>query len=1165
MVTESFKNYNDAAIVVFSRTGGEGSDASRVTSEKATEADKENHIALYTDEEGNAYKHYLMLTESERQLINLVTENFKKVIVVLNTSNVMEVAELQNNPKISAIIDIDRPGMGGLNGLAEILNGTVNPSGAVIDEWMTDLTGDPTWYNFGSNNQTKGLDGVGVGDTTYLYPDGTPTGTEGTSTAYDSEGYHGVDYEEGIYLGYRYYETYYYDKYDADKNGAQEWWAQNVTYPFGYGLSYTTFSFKAGGLFTDEACKNALGASVSADKFNSSLDNPAEIEKLYVPVTVKNTGDVAGKKIVQVYVTAPYTKGGIEKAAVSLVGYAKTDILAPGASQTVVVSFNVQDMASWDYNDANKDGSQGDYEMDPGKYVIRVMENSHFDRNTNVADANDAYDEVSFTLNGTVHQSIDDFSHLELKNLFSAENGTWDETTKDHDLRYNDVREASMMADGVSGMTVISRADMDGTFPKAPTAADVTFRENVLSNWAYWDNFRVTNLPELDDNDVPIAGSNNWDASFDEPTDPWYKSKEDIPANWTQAAGTYDENHLVEYNRAQKKFPMYVSSAAESPIKFADMAGVAFDDPKWDEFLNQLTYDELCTLVEFGGYCTADIASVGKLKHMDTDGPNVLDGTHRWCAESLIGSTWNTELAYREGVMMGTLGLLHGVQGWYAPGADMHRSPFSGRNNEYYSQDGIQGGYIAASVIQGVQSKGVVCYIKHCFMNDQETDRGNLFTWATEQSIREIYAKEFQMALQEGDSKASMTGYGRLAGFSNTGNYNMGTELYQNQWGTQAYFVTDGYIGWRTRTDPDIMVRTGNQMELYTDPFVEYLSGEWDAEKQTVMVGPNMDIESPTQWYNVRMAAKGILFQISDMAAQFNGYSELAVTGGPLEDATQGVDYEASVGISMLLDPDSTVRMTVDGMLPMGLEIDANTGAISGTPKQAGSAMINVKYVIDGYIEKSATYMLNVLPAFSMDKDGDALDALQVGKEFMNRIVSEEFTTEKYNSVKYALKSGVLPAGVTLAEDGLISGTPTEAGIFPITVEMTAESESSSGGKGKSSSSTSTTTLDYDLTLTVKGDDGQTPEPPKTDYEENVPYIGANGNWFVNGKDLGVKAQGAAGKDGANGTNGTNGTNGADGKNASSALGVIGLIAGLAGLGTGALALTQGKKKKEEA
>ena len=284
-----------------------------------------------------------------------------------------------------------RPGVGGLDGLADILIGKVSPSGGLVDEWMTDFTADPTWYNFGNNNQTAGYNGA-AGSSAYLHADGKKTGTAGTSTAYEgSEGYYGVDYEEGIYLGYKYYETVYTEIAEgnltyiggtlaevAEKNTegtveqANAWWNDSVTYQYGYGLSYTTFSFNAKGLFTDKACKSALGETVAASRFNSSKGSEAQVDKLYVPVEVTNTGDVAGKKTVQVYVTAPYVKGGLEKSAVTLVGFAKTDTLKPGKSQTVVVEFNVQDMASWDSSAENGNGTKGHYVLDAGEYVVRV-------------------------------------------------------------------------------------------------------------------------------------------------------------------------------------------------------------------------------------------------------------------------------------------------------------------------------------------------------------------------------------------------------------------------------------------------------------------------------------------------------------------------------------------------------------------------------------------------------------------------------------------------------------------------------------------------------------------------------------------------------------------------------------------------------------------------
>lgn len=345
-----------------------------------------------------------------------------------------------------------------------------------------------------------------------MHADGKKTGTAGTSTAYEgSEGYYGVDYEEGIYLGYKYYETVYTEIAEgnltyiggtlaevAEKNteGAVEqanaWWNDSVTYQYGYGLSYTTFSFNAKGLFTDKACKSALGETVAASRFNSSKGSEAQVDKLYVPVEVTNTGDVAGKKTVQVYVTAPYVKGGLEKSAVTLVGFAKTDTLKPGKSQTVVVEFNVQWIWLLGFE---RTTAPRPLVLDSGEYIVRLMEDSHYDYTTDVESTADAYDEERFTLSAKADLKIDDFSGNELKDLFTTDENDVSKgsAVKVDDLNYGNVRTADMMADGTSGMTVLSRAKLVSTFPKAPTTKDLTFKESVLANWAFWDNYTVSN------------------------------------------------------------------------------------------------------------------------------------------------------------------------------------------------------------------------------------------------------------------------------------------------------------------------------------------------------------------------------------------------------------------------------------------------------------------------------------------------------------------------------------------------------------------------------------------------------------------------------------------------------------------------------------------------
>ena len=1177
-VKNSFRLFNDAAIVVLSRTGGEGSDASRITSEKAgtnllDEKDTDSHVALAQDApspegakaEPDTYKHYLMLTDSERELLKLAEKNFKKVIVVLNTSNAMEIKELRDWDGVDAIINVDRPGEGGLAALPKLLTGEVNPSGGLVDEWYSDFTADPTWYNFGDNNQTRA---TAAGQNDYMNSEGKTDGklASGQDVIGDTEGFHGIDYEEGIYLGYKYYETYYTDMYKIDPDAAQQWWEDNVTYAFGYGLSYTTFSFKSGGIFTDASLKTKLAAENVSALFQSTATEAAQVEKIYLPVTVTNTGDVAGKKTVQVYVSAPYDNSSlVEKPSVSLVGYTKTDIIKPGESQTVVVEVNVQDMASWySYYAQSDNKTKGAYIMEDGDYTLRIMEDSHFDCSTTlgedglyyVTDADDnqtveCYAEEKFSLDKDIALEQDDFSGKQVSSLFTDglnSNGEGaDGETEVDDSNFGNVRTADMMKDGKSGMTSMTRNStisatktalhdnvtnytgvavptkpedvtavvngFDLSFPKAPTVADLTFKDNVLDNWSFWDNYAVSST-YTGVNDATSAYSKYYENDDDKG---YVWSQTSVPQGWTQAKGTLTQyvNEGANGDKGNQTIWMYTST--ENTIKFADMAGLSYDDPKWDTFLNQLTYDELCYINTYCGYGTGNINSIDKDLTVDRDGPNSINREFQMAAESVLAATWNTEIAEERGILVANIALLTGFQGWYAPGADIHRSPFSGRNNEYFSQDGILGGYMGAALTQGVQSRGVICYVKHILMNDQETDRGCLFTWADEQAMRENYMKNFQMILQEGGSKAGMTAYGRIAGISNTNNTNLSVELYQNEWGSQAYFVTDGYIGWNQRTNPDMMVRAGNQTIL-TTANTEYLSGQTvpttgeqptggffkagdalpdgtKAAAEGVYIaqagegGKTVYEISYTQWYCVRQMAHGVLYQQANSAGQFNGYSGLEVTGGKLS-ATESVSADLSVNIDSTVDKDSFVKYSAAN-LPAGLSIDENTGAITGTPVATGEYKIDVTFTIDGWVQKTATYTLNVEAAITVTAESDDLSAAKVGTEFYAELNSSVYTSADYDSLVYSLKDGSsLPAGLTLSEGGIIEGTPEQAGTFTFTVVLTAKNEDSGDqggkggkGKGKGDGGNSAKTAEHTFTIVVTAD-GEVEVPEEITLED---------------------------------------------------------------------------------
>lgn len=621
-VTGSYASYKDAALVVLGRQGGEGMDFS--TDLKASIASGETAMSDSVPETKNYAdgQHQLELTAEEKELIKHVEENFDKVIVIINSANVMELGSLKDDENVDAIVWLAFPGSRGTVALAEILAGAVNPSGHTVDTWPRDLTADPTF----PNTTTKAYTNVEQGYT--------------------------VEYEEGIYLGYRYYET-------AAAEGFIDY-DEAVVFPFGYGLSYTTFEQKI----------------KEAKEENGTIS---------VTVSVTNTGAVAGKDVVQVYYHAPYD-GTVEKAEVVLANYEKTDLLEPGETKDYTVSFNVEDMASYDYK------TEGCYVLDAGDYLITVRRNAHEVYGEGCEWTYNVPSKIVYNA-GNPRQTEVEAQTGELVN-YSEE---W---------KLNHVVEAAvnrfpwMSAHFEEGKaTILSRADFAGTFPTAPTAADLVASDAVIAK-------------------------------------------------------------LGEYK------PDYYNSSDKAPVTGADnklsvlaLRGAAYDDPRWDLLLDQLTVKDMNNLICAGNQGTVPVGSIGLPKTSATDGPAGLkqyggigfsaSGNFNCCG-TLTAATWNVKLAEEYGNSVGNEAVLGGVDGWYAPGNDLHRTAFGGRNFEYYSEDPVVSGKTCAGTIQGAVNKGFACFVKHFALNDVEThrDQNGPTVWSNEQAMRELNLKAFEIAIK---------------------------------------------------------------------------------------------------------------------------------------------------------------------------------------------------------------------------------------------------------------------------------------------------------------------------------------------------------------------------------------------------------------------------------
>lgn len=780
-LTESITAFSSVGLVVIGRTGSESKDLQLVQVKQTVKGKNEKK----TDKN----RHYLQLSTEEEDMIEVATLLCDKVIVILNTANTMETGFI-NDEGIDGALLVGITGLTGVNGLINVLKGEKEAPVAVRGS-----DGKPVYNDDGTPKYEMNSDGTVKTEAVKVSPSGrtadtyaydilgtTPAavnqgnkgrGEEGAATIYADRGSAAaqysayVDYSEGIYIGYKWFETaneeHFWDDY-APRTANEVDYSKYVTgktgydvvvqYPFGYGLSYTQFEWTI--------------TKVTVNGNDKTSGDVTEKDKIKIWVEVKNTGDYPGADVVELFYTPYYKEGSsIEKAFVNLIAFAKTGVIQPGEADIVELELTVQDMASYDCYDGNANGHAG-YELDPGEYQLKLMKNSHEagdmgDKTVNGASAAVKGSVITYNIKNTINCSTDSTTGKEIYNRFTNRDGKGNDNTIDNadlDGSHESVK-----------VEYMSRADFKGTYPKKITTPRNSAAEAIQ-----------------------VA---------------------------TAKKPTQEQLNATGYGNAQPR------SQAKNGLTFEDVIGnKKYDDDIWTDLIANISNKELRNLAEDGYFKTAKIDSIGKSEYVDLDGPlgfntRVTGGAGTTCkfmaypSGTMLAQTWNTQEAYALGLSVGReRNSMPGLRGWYAPGANTHRNPFGGRNGEYYSEDGVLAGYICAGTVSGAKDMGVYSYVKHFVVNDSEYRREGLFTFLTEQTLRETYLKPFEIMIKKGGGNALMTSMNRLGRVWSGANYGLMTQIIRDEWDFKGTAVTDWVNSGDDYMPPFKGVWAGNDMWL---------------------------------------------------------------------------------------------------------------------------------------------------------------------------------------------------------------------------------------------------------------------------------------------------------------------------------------------------------------
>lgn len=777
-----------AAIVVISRDSSEA-------------ADYNPNMTNAT--EGDSYERPLALSVYEKEMIDLAKQHSTKVIVMINACNAIEIEELKQDSEINSILWVGAPGVNGFLGVANVLNGSENPSGHLPDTFAVNSTSSPAMANFG----------------VYNYTNNSSSGEKNAMPQENKSDWFVVE-NEGIYNGYKYYETRYEDAVLGKGNAVSAtgsstgsvWnYASEVSYPFGYGISYTTFSQKL----------TAVDVKVG--------------EESTATVTVTNTGNVKGKSAAQLYVQVPYLEGGIEKSAIQLVGYAKTKVLEPGASEELLINFTADLFASYDENAAKADGKVGAWTLDAGDYYFTVGNGAHEALNNVIAKK--AGNELSLV--PTSASDVLNADNVQVWNLDNTDTETYSANVENQ----------------------LQDMDINNLIPDTVL---YTTRSDWTKGWETIDS--ITPTEEM------MVGLNNALYELTENGD---------GVEWNVDSG------------------VTILDAMEIDANGNCVGVKPLDDPIWDQLVNQMTIEEAIQFIEKGGDDVENVDSILLTRTYANDGPlgftydQVAGYYIRWAKSmekeatyvtmeedmadysmntmptaQVVAATFNAELQTREGDLFAEDALWSNESALFAPGVNIHRTPYCARNHEYYSEDPVLTSTTGIAVCRGAEPKGLQMEPKHFAFNHQESNRSGMSTFINEQAARENELRCFQALMSNNECSGVMTAFNR-AGTNFVGAYkNLLVNIARNEWGYEGWYNSDmingaDYMNWR-----DITAGGGGNC---------LTTSAYDTSKIGTMAKSQSDILKDTEFQKMmKYNIKFFLYNLADSNAM-NGTSQNTV------------------------------------------------------------------------------------------------------------------------------------------------------------------------------------------------------------------------------------------------------------------------------------------------